>query len=75
MAVDLGNLSFRGLARWKGFGGRDCGEQLQELSEFKELKGQCGWNTDSNGRDLGNQWSACRAEDAGPCQPSNHFCL
>lgn len=51
-------------------------EQVQELSELKALKGQCGWNTGRNGGGLGSQLRGCQeSEDIGPCQPVSHFCL
>lgn len=73
MAFELGSEV---LARWKGTVAGVGREQVRELSKFKALKGQCGWNTDSNGGGLGNQLIGCQeGEYAGLCQPVSHFCL
>lgn len=45
------NLGLKGWLRERGVA-RVGREQVQELSEFKELEGHYSWNTDSNGEDL-----------------------
>ena len=64
MVLELGS---EGLARWKLLrqGG---GRNMLGSSEFKEPKGQIGWNVDSDRWDLGNQLRGYQgSEDAGIC--------